>query len=39
MNFQHMPELAETWGYPAALVLMFFSGLIPFLYFKKKGWL
>jgi magnesium transporter len=39
MNFQHMPELAEPWGYPAALVLMFFSGLIPFIYFKRKGWL
>jgi len=39
MNFHNMPELSETWGYPAALVLMFFSGLIPFLYFRRKGWL
>ena len=22
MNFEHMPELAQTWGYPAALGLM-----------------
>lgn len=39
MNFHNMPELNATWGYPAALVLMFFSGLIPFIYFKRKGWL
>jgi magnesium transporter len=39
MNFHNMPELNETWGYPAALVLMFFSGLIPYLYFRRKGWL
>jgi magnesium transporter len=39
MNFKYMPELAETWGYPVALVLMFVSGLVPFLYFRKKGWL
>jgi magnesium transporter len=39
MNFHNMPELSETWGYPAALVLMFFSGLIPYLYFRRKGWL
>jgi len=39
MNFKYMPELAESWGYPVALALMFISGLIPFLYFRKKGWL
>ena len=39
MNFAHMPELSQTWGYPAALTLMFISGLIPYLYFRKKGWL
>ena len=39
MNFQHMPELAWVEGYPMALVMMFFSALIPFLYFKHKGWL
>ena len=39
MNFHNMPELSETWGYPAALVLMYFSGLIPYLYFRRKGWL
>lgn len=39
MNFKYMPELAESWGYPLALGLMFVSGLVPFLYFRKKGWL
>ncbi len=39
MNFRHMPELAWEWGYPTALGLMFLSGLIPFVYFKRKGWL
>lgn len=39
MNFKYMPELAESWGYPLALGLMFVSGLLPFLYFRKKGWL
>jgi magnesium transporter len=39
MNFQHMPELNQTWGYPAALVLMALSAVGPMLYFRKRGWL
>jgi magnesium transporter len=39
MNFQHMPELAQNWGYPAALLLMLCSGVLPMLYFRKRGWL
>lgn len=39
MNFRHMPELDWPIGYPAALVLMLVSGLLPYLYFRKKGWL
>lgn len=39
MNFQYMPELAQTWGYPWAIVLMIVSGISPYLYFKRKGWL
>jgi magnesium transporter len=39
MNFKYMPELAESWGNPVALCLIFVSGLVPFLYFRKKGWL
>jgi len=39
MNFQHMPELAEPWGYPVALALM--AGVMAFLHsrFKRAGWL
>ncbi|MFT3730168.1 MAG: magnesium transporter CorA family protein [Hyphomicrobium sp.] len=39
MNFKNMPELDFPFGYPMALFLMFVSGLIPYLYFKRKGWL
>ena len=39
MNFQHMPELSQTWGYPAALGLMVTSAVGPMLYFRKRGWL
>lgn len=39
MNFKSMPELDMTWGYPMALFMMFAAALIPYLYFKKKGWL
>ncbi len=39
MNFQHMPELSQSWGYPMALGLMVASGLVPMWYFRKRGWL
>jgi magnesium transporter len=39
MNFQNMPELHWAFGYPMALVLMVVSAVIPWLYFKRKGWL
>ncbi|MEN9474288.1 MAG: Magnesium transport protein CorA [Pseudomonadota bacterium] len=39
MNFQYMPELSQTWGYPAALCLMVASAVGPMLYFRKRGWL
>jgi magnesium transporter len=39
MNFRLMPELDWTFGYPFALLLMLISGLTPYLYFKRKGWL
>jgi len=39
MNFRHMPELPEVWGYPAALVAMAVAAVLPLLWFKKKGWL
>src|SRR4029079_11033632 len=39
MNFDHMPELKWLLGYPYALVLMVVSAVLPYLYFKQKGWL
>jgi magnesium transporter len=39
MNFELMPELKWFFGYPFALVLMVVSAVLPYLYFKRKGWL
>jgi magnesium transporter len=39
MNFRHMPELDQTWGYPFALLVMVASVAAPFIYFRRKGWL
>lgn len=39
MNFQHMPELNLQLGYPGALCLMVLSGIAPYWFFKRKGWL
>jgi magnesium transporter len=39
MNFDVMPELKWVIGYPFALVLMVLSAVLPYLYFKHKGWL
>ncbi|MFO1352289.1 MAG: magnesium transporter CorA family protein [Gammaproteobacteria bacterium] len=39
MNFQVMPELSWKVGYPWALVLMVISAILPYLYFKRRGWL
>ena len=38
MNFEHMPELDEWWGYPMALVLMATLHGRLFRYFRRKGW-
>ena len=38
MNFDHMPELHWTLGYPLALFLMLGSGVILFLFFQKRDW-
>jgi magnesium transporter len=38
MNFRHMPELGWSFGYPMAIGLMIVSAIVPFLYFKRKGW-
>lgn len=39
MNFEHMPELKWLFGYPYALGLMILSAVLPYLFFKRKGWL
>lgn len=39
MNFSFMPELRWMLGYPWAIVLMIVSAAVPFLYFKRRGWL
>ena len=39
MNFQFMPELDWRFGYPLALLLMVLSAVLPYLFFKRKGWL
>ncbi|MFL0692201.1 MAG: magnesium transporter CorA family protein [Agrobacterium tumefaciens] len=39
MNFQFMPELGWNFGYPMALFAMLLSAIIPFLFFRWKGWL
>ncbi len=36
MNFKLIPELEWHWGYPAALVLMLFSAVLPYLYLKRR---
>ncbi len=38
MNFKNMPELEWPFGYPMAICLMILSGLIPFLWFRRKNW-
>lgn len=38
MNFTHMPELTLVWAYPAALVLMLISAILPWYWFKRNGW-
>jgi magnesium transporter len=39
MNFAYQPELQWHYGYHSALALMIFSMVMPYLYFKRKGWL
>jgi magnesium transporter len=39
MNFDHMPELSWTYGYPFAIALMAGLCLILWVWFKRSGWL
>jgi magnesium transporter len=39
MNFEHMPELTWTFGYPLVLALMVVICTTLYRYFKRSGWL
>ena len=39
MNFERMPELKWLLGYPFAIGLMIASAILPYVYFKRRGWL
>ncbi len=39
MNFKHMPELEEYFGYPLVLAAMAMAAIGPLLFFKWKKWL
>jgi magnesium transporter len=39
MNFDFMPELHWTLGYPIVIAAMVLSALIPYFYFRRRGWL
>jgi len=38
MNFERMPELKWSWGYPAALVVMLLVAGAMVLYFRSRRW-
>lgn len=39
MNFEVMPELSWPYGYPMAVCLMVLSAIVPYQFFKWRGWL
>lgn len=39
MNFAYMPELQWEYGYLWAVGLMVLAAAVPYLYFKRRGWL
>jgi len=39
MNFKAMPELDWSWGYPISIALMVVSAVVPYFWFKRRGWL
>jgi magnesium transporter len=39
MNFDHMPELRSSWGYPVILLIMFGACFGLYRKFKNAGWL
>jgi magnesium transporter len=39
MNFEHLPWLHDTWGPWVGIGLMVLSAVVPYVYFKRRGWL
>ena len=39
MNFDKIPELKTSYGYPIVIILMILSAILPFIYFKRKKWI
>ena len=39
MNFPYVPLMHERWGVWVAIAMMLVSAVIPYAYFKRKGWL
>ena len=39
MNFHDIPELSWKYGYEYGLILMLSTALLPYLFFKRKGWI
>ncbi|MBS0469464.1 MAG: magnesium transporter CorA family protein [Proteobacteria bacterium] len=39
MNFANMPDLHSPVGYPIALIIIVISGILPYVWFKRRGWL
>jgi len=39
MNFNYMPELHWPLGYPIAVIIMIVSAVVPYIWFKRRGWL
>jgi magnesium transporter len=39
MNFANMPDLHSPVGYPIALIVIVISGILPYVWFKRRGWL
>jgi magnesium transporter len=38
-NFKYLPELGWPWGYPVSLIVMLVSAIVPYLWFRRRGWL
>ena len=39
MNFDHMPELRWTWGYPTVLAVIASVCVFFYMRFRRNGWL